>query len=217
MRHWLFAISSVLSLLLLVASVALWVRSYWVQDEVRHSSACLWRAVSARGGLFVERLWLYERYGAVRNTYLSSPPYIETPLDYWDSESSGPRPARRWQWNRRHFSANLAAWFVHLSMTNRPLWHFPFWPTAGRTQLVAGTSLTTSDPGHTTEHWLIGHEAWVPYWLAAAIFAVLPAIHVRRRLLLWRTRARRLAGLCPRCGYDLRASPGRCPECGAAD
>jgi hypothetical protein len=57
-------------------------------------------------------------------------------------------------------------------------------------------------------------EWWVPHWAAAVTLAALPTC--RLAPLIRRCRGRCRTGHCPTCGYDLRASPERCPECGTA-
>jgi hypothetical protein len=52
----------------------------------------------------------------------------------------------------------------------------------------------------------------VPCWSAAVLFSLLPAVWIGAA---YRRRRRLRRGCCPACGYDLRASPDRCPECGA--
>ena len=48
----------------------------------------------------------------------------------------------------------------------------------------------------------------VPLWAPLALTAAMPLEW------LWRRRKRPVSGTCAACGYDLRATPERCPECG---
>lgn len=57
------------------------------------------------------------------------------------------------------------------------------------------------------------HVVIVPWWFLTGAFVILHirwVIQTRRRV--WRARV----GRCLSCGYDLRATPDRCPECGTA-
>jgi hypothetical protein len=66
-------------------------------------------------------------------------------------------------------------------------------------------------------HWTAYESAIeVPHAALALVAAILPALWCRR-IISARRRAWRIArGLCASCGYDLRSSHERCPECGSA-
>lgn len=51
----------------------------------------------------------------------------------------------------------------------------------------------------------------MPHWFLVAVSAIPPGVWLFRRA---RERRRRTRNQCVRCGYDLRGTPDRCPECG---
>ena len=95
-------------------------------------------------------------------------------------------------------------------------------------------TLLPPDPTDVDSGWERGGFAWyekrkagsrvlhatgvAPFWSIVAVTAALPlgwtALRLRARI---RGRRRRGGGHCVGCGYDLRASPERCPECGAVN
>jgi hypothetical protein len=87
------------------------------------------------------------------------------------------------------------------------------WPR--RFQLLGLSYWNQTSPPNPQMRWLHAIGFDLPYWPFVLGFGVLPAIAMRREWLARRTRRRLAARLCIACGYDVRASRDRCPECGA--
>lgn len=56
----------------------------------------------------------------------------------------------------------------------------------------------------------------LPYWLLSILTIPLPALWLRLALRDRRAARRAARGQCVVCGYDLRGTRSRCPECGTA-
>ena len=59
--------------------------------------------------------------------------------------------------------------------------------------------------------WSIAYRVRFPHWCAIVVLSIPIAL---REVGRWRNRNREASGLCKTCGYDLRATPERCPKCG---
>ena len=70
--------------------------------------------------------------------------------------------------------------------------------------IIGGVSLAVGIPAH-------GSIYVVPCIVFAIGAYQMARLDVRRQ-----QQQQREQGLCCHCGYDLRATPGRCPECGSA-
>ncbi len=70
----------------------------------------------------------------------------------------------------------------------------------------SGQWYVAAEAGTLYASWNLGIPLWMPTLLFLAVFwlSVAP---------LYRRRKRKKLGLCLKCGYDLRGSTKRCPEC----
>lgn len=179
---------SAVSLLLCAALVVLWERS-----KTRHDYVC-WRsgktaysAVSSGGEI---------QWTAVHYTYGSSPPRLTTNIFIHDP---------------------VEAVIDAIEHFDDPAFNLPYGhmsaPRSGWTQLF-GSETGLFNGFHVgsppVPDYRYSYVA-IPHWLLITITALLPVLRQCRTLTRFR---RDHPGICGMCGYDLRATPSRCPECG---
>ena len=189
MLRWTWKIAVGLSLAAFTCATMQWVRSYWVCEHLNLNGFATCRRYLSLG---------YEYHACSCAGQLNI-------IAFWPETQIGPEEAEHIR------TARPIEPYSRLPRNNSPPdWArgrlSPFWRSLGFD--VEIWTLRMKFSNHR------GLSVLIPYWSLALGFAVFPLIEAecyRRRL---RRRRRPAEGLCEQCGYDLRATPERCPECG---
>jgi hypothetical protein len=188
LKRWTLNILAGLSLAVFLAIVTLWVRSYWRADNWYISRIVLKQKRHHEQAIgLVSKKAAFGFYSLVWDLPRLSyePPFDDVP------------ERRIWGWNKSPTGGSDLQLPAKMRLLGFAYRHDPY-HAAPKTSVMLGSSSTT---------------VILPSWFLAILFAILPAWRFggfkRRRRL-----CRMSHGLCGDCGYDLRFSPERCPECG---
>jgi hypothetical protein len=196
MRRWrgrMFSAATLLSSLLLVATGALWLRSRYVSE--------IWsRPLTDVRGRYVGDSSLHVYSGGIgfAHVRLDSPVPAAEPIDGQVIHRS---------WHQPNLIMLQSAFYLPYQQYAGFMW--------GNLRGSIWISLSgwSRDPMGASGYYVPEFERFfiVPFHALFLTWALLPTIWLLRH---WYTRRRHRAGTCQVCGYDLRATPERCPECG---
>ena len=189
MRRRLLPILASLSLILCIAVTTLWVRCYFPPQRNPWTEALYWGRIADAGTELHASNWtLRSAHGLA---------YLE--LD--DRRFSNPLPANLYSadgWPSIGVPRGLAYGRGNIGRWPGSRWDSGF------------GYLCSSQPVRPPVYlWQDYRQFTVPYWSLFLLTAALPTRFAIRSL-----RHRHKPGHCATCGYDLRASPDYCPECG---
>jgi hypothetical protein len=194
MKRLIANIIAVLALLGFVTVCVLWWRSRTVVDEATWTyDRWLEDGSAASNQVHLNSkkwLWLTVSWGRV------GPPNGQLVWGYYvNADNSGGKP--RFTYRSEPYAPMLSELFIDFD-TGTTGWGPVRWLIASRSRPKDGDDYGAVQVG-------------VSHWLLALILLVPPALRLNG---IRKTRRLRKLGQCPACGYDLRATPGRCPECG---
>lgn len=197
----LFAAASVVSLLLCAATVALWVRSYWVVDNLA------WVCRDMAQPEWVEEWFTKWLRTNSRRGILS---FDFEQIDWSKVHPGSGQLVRQWQWRFDGWTKNDPS---HTS-SELPDPRFENVSILNRCGFALRNESTLALWGDWDSQFKPAHEIGFccPLWIFPLVTGLIPAWKLKRSLAR-RSRAR--TARCIDCGYDLRANTsGVCPECG---